>query len=393
MELARSPAAAPLFPAECAASQLAAFVTLLVSVINAGQESERRRRAALSATGGGLGDAQEYDVVVVGGGTAGCVLAARLSEDGRRRVLLLERGGTQPAEATVPGYAVANLRSELVQNLQAAAEPQNCNATGCALQVPRVLGGGSSVNGLMVIRGNDADYDQWAELTGDSSWNHTNMLRYFKRAEDNLDVAINWDTDFHSTGGPQKVSWQPYRHPVLRAFAKAYDDLGTPSILDINGGQGQLGYSIAQTITADGERWSTYRSYLKPAMCRSNLRVETFATARRVLLDDKDGRPRATGVEYQDAAGQVRVVQAKEVVLSSGTIHSPQILMMSGIGPAEHLKELGIPVRVDLPVGEGFMDHPRAVGLVAQCDQPLCEVGSTPVNIPATNNAVSAWED
>ncbi|XP_034234999.1 glucose dehydrogenase [FAD, quinone]-like [Thrips palmi] len=183
--------------------------------------------------------------------------------------------------------------------------------------------------------------------------------------------------DFHSTGGPQAVSWPPYRHPAIPRFAAAFAEAGVPPRLDINA-RGQLGHSVIQTTAAGGERWSTYRGYLQPALGRPNLRAITYATVTEVLFHHDQGlppKPRASGVKFRDAAGQVRVVRARrEVVLTAGALHTPQILILSGIGPAQDLQALNIPVVSDLPVGRGLQDHPGPSGMAFDCTPPLCHV-------------------
>ncbi|XP_052132611.1 glucose dehydrogenase [FAD, quinone]-like [Frankliniella occidentalis] len=319
-------------------STFASFLGVIVSVINA--RLDREHLQAQQARLRSQDHDEEYDFVVVGGGTAGCVLAARLSQEPGVSVLLLERGGTEPPEARVPGFLTYVLMGNTAEYIKAQPEPQNCNGTGCHFPVPYVLGGGSAVNGMMFIRGSSVDYDDWAEATGDAGWNSTNMLAVFKSAENNQDPAVaTRESEYHSRAGPQPASWQPYRHPSLQAVAEAMEAAGVPYRHDVNG-ESQLGHSFVQTSTRDGERWSTYRSYLLPALGRPNLFVETFAKATRVLFEQLDkAKPTAVGVEYRNAAGQVRVVRArKEVVLTAGAIHSPQILQLSGIGPAEQLQ-------------------------------------------------------
>ncbi|KAK3908261.1 Glucose dehydrogenase [FAD, quinone] [Frankliniella fusca] len=365
------------YGAGCADSSFGAtyitFVNVLTSVINARLDREHQRRVQ-EARNGHQKD-EEVDFVVVGGGSAGCVLAARLSQDPGVKVLLLERGGTEPVQARVPAYLGYVLRANVAEYLKSRPDPHSCNGTGCALTVPYVLGGGSSLNGMMFIRGSSVDFDQWAEVTGDEGWNSTNVLALYKRVEDNQDAAISMDEEYHSRAGPQPVGWMAYRHPSLQVLAEAMEAAGVPFRLDVNG-ESQLGHSFVQTSTKGGERWSTYRSYLQPALGRPNLRVETFAKAKRVVFEQRDkAAPRAVGVEYTDAAGQVRVARAKrEVVLSAGAIHSPQLLLLSGIGQADQLQELNVTQLVELPVGEGLQDHPRPTGLEFACGPPLCVV-------------------
>lgn len=315
----------------------------------------------------------EYDYIVVGGGAAGSVLAARLSEDPATKVLLLEKGGHEAPEARVPGLMINNIGSAMAELYKAVPEPQNCNGTGCLLNVAAVLGGGSTINGMVFVRGSDVDFDTWANLTGDERWSYRNVLPYFKKSEDNLDFAVNWDRRFHGHGGPQKVSWESYRHPAMTPLAAALNKLGLPYRRDVNG-RAQLGQTIAQSTQVDGERWSTYRSYLEPVVAeRSNLRVETFAIARKVLLEETVAGLQAVGVKYENAGGQVIEVRAsKEVIVSAGALNSPQLLLLSGIGPSQHLKTLGVPVVADLPVGEGLEDHTGVLGIRYKCGPPLC---------------------
>lgn len=352
----------------CAASSpLLLFYAAALNSIFQDRDAQKRRACETNAPN------TEFDYVVIGGGSAGSVLAARLSEEPSIKVLLLERGGHEAPEARVPGFTTNNIGSAMAETIQAIPEPQNCNGTGCLLNVPSVLGGGSTINGMLYVRGSDVDFDTWAKITGDGRWSYNNVLPYFKKSEDNLDAAINRNKRHHGRGGPQKVSWESYRHPAMAPLAAAMNQLRIPFRGDINA-HGQLGHSIAQSTQAHGERWSTYRSYLEPVMKRrSNLRVETFATARKVLLETFQTGPRAVGVEYENAAGQVVQVKAsKEVIVSAGALHSPQLLMLSGIGPSHHLKNLNVDVVSDLPVGEGLMDHPDVLGVQYKCGPPLC---------------------
>ncbi|XP_034231041.1 glucose dehydrogenase [FAD, quinone]-like [Thrips palmi] len=351
-----------------ASSPVLLFLAGVLASINNKREAERAQRRQE-----GNGALSEYDYVVVGGGSSGCAVAARLSEDRSVSVLLLERGGREPEEARVPAYSFNNIKSDMAEVYRAEPESQNCNSTGCVINVPAVLGGGSTLNGMLYVRGSKEDYEEWARLTEDRGWAYDSVLQYFKKAEDNLNPTISENRRYHGRGGPQKVSWEPYRHPAMPLFQRAFQAAGVPFRLDINA-ESQLGHSVVQTTTAGGERWSTYRSYVEPVLRRANLRVETFATARRVVLDaeGRDGL-RAVGVEYEDARGQIRVVGAKrEVVLTAGAVHTPQLLMLSGIGPASQLRALSIPPLRDLPVGARLMDHPDVSGVPYKCAPPLC---------------------
>ncbi|XP_034242717.1 glucose dehydrogenase [FAD, quinone]-like [Thrips palmi] len=359
------------YPAACVGTPLVTFLTLLVNVTNQRLEKEFRQRQRQAEQLTVTGD-EEYDFVLVGGGSSGCVLAERLSQNPDVKVLLLERGGTEPFASRVPAFMTANIRANIAEYITGVPEAANCNGTGCQLTVPQVLGGGSTINAVMYVRGSSVDYDDWATMVGDPSWNYENVLPYFKRAEKNMDASIAADTKYHSTSGHLRVSWQPYRHPVIPLLAEAMEAAGEPFRLDINA-EGQLGYSLIQTTTSGGERWSAYRGYLQPALGRPNLKVLTYATATRVVLEGPERR--AAGVEYRDAAGKVRFARAnREVILTAGAIGTPHLLMLSGIGPADELKAANIPVLVDLPVGEGLQDHPRVPGLEFECAPPLCEV-------------------
>ncbi|XP_034243155.1 glucose dehydrogenase [FAD, quinone]-like [Thrips palmi] len=358
----------------CDNDPLYTFVTVLATVINSRLQAERTARAQEQPGP----DDDVADVVVVGGGSAGCIVAARLSEDPRVRVTLLERGGTEPPEARVPAFlSYLTARANVMEFLQAQPEKGNCNGTGCVFPLPSLLSGGGGVNGMLYVRGSSVDYDDWAEQVGDLSWGYSSVLRYFKRAERNLDKIIALDRRFHGRRGRQPVSWHPYRGPVLQRLADAFQAAGLPFRRDVNA-RGQLGYSVVQTTTQGGERVSSFRAYLGPALRRRNLRVVTYATVTRVLVEptantEGDALPRATGVEYMDAAGRLRVVKAeKEVVLTAGALNTPKILLLSGIGPAEHLKAFNISLMADLPVGQGLQDQSRAGGLVFDCDASLC---------------------
>ncbi|WP_291866476.1 choline dehydrogenase [Bradyrhizobium sp.] len=304
----------------------------------------------------------EFDYVIVGAGSAGCVLANRLSADGRHSVLLLEAG---PRDSNlwihVPlGYG--KLFKEKTVNWMYQTEPEP-GLNGRQVFQPRgkVLGGSSSINGLLYVRGQHEDYDRWRQH-GNAGWGFDDVLPYFKKAEDQQRGA----DDFHGAGGPLPVSDMLHADPLSAAFIKAAAEAGIPVNRDFNGAS-QEGAGWFQTTTRNGRRASTARSYLRPARGRSNLRIETSALAQRILFDGR----RAAGIEYRHN-GALRTARArKEILISSGAYNSPQLLQLSGVGPAELLKSHGINVVLDAAgVGNDLQDHMQ-VRIVMRCAQPI----------------------
>jgi choline dehydrogenase len=292
----------------------------------------------------------EFDVVVVGAGSAGCALAGRLTEDPTLRVLLLEAGGSDDVlEVQIPAGLYKTWRTRLDWNYTTEPQP---GLGGRRLFWPRgkLLGGSSSINAMIYIRGAAADYDEWAELTGDKSWSYEHVLPLFRRMEDNARGADR----FHGVGGPLRVEDLRSPHPWTRAVIQSAVAAGYARNDDFNGPT-QEGVGQYQVTQRRGRRWSSADAYLHPAEARPNLTVRTGALTTRVLVQGG----RATGVEYR-AGGRVHTVRAtREVVLSGGAINSPQLLMLSGIGPADHLREVGVDVVHDLPgVGGALQDHP-----------------------------------
>jgi choline dehydrogenase-like flavoprotein len=296
------------------------------------------------------GEGGEYDVVVVGAGSAGCALAGRLTEDPSLRVLLLEAGGSDDVlEVQIPAALYKVWRTRLDWNYTTEPQP---GLGGRRLFWPRgkLLGGSSSINAMIYIRGAAADYDEWAQLTGDPSWSYESVLPLFRRMEDNARGADR----FHGAGGPLRVEDPRSPHAWSRAAVESAVAAGYQRNDDFNGAD-QEGAGLYQLTQKRGRRWSAADAYLHPVMDRPNLTVLTGALTTRVLLSGG----RATGVEYRRRGELHTAHAAAEVVLAGGAVNSPQLLMLSGIGPGEHLREVGVDVVHDLPgVGGGLQDHP-----------------------------------
>jgi choline dehydrogenase-like flavoprotein len=291
-----------------------------------------------------------HDYVVVGAGSAGCVLANRLSEDPSVRVLLIEAGGRdRHPNVKIPAAFAKQFKTKLDWDLATEPEPHCENRS---LYIPRGkgLGGSSSMNAMLYVRGNPLDYDGWA-ADGASGWGWSEVLPYFLRAEDNQRGA----SAYHATGGPLRVEDERSPRPLTGRFLAACAAAGIPRIDDYNGPE-QDGAALAQVTQRNGRRWSTADAYLRPALKRPNLEVVTGALVAGIELEDGV----ATGVRYSRRRGGEQLARARrEVILSAGAIASPQLLLLSGIGPAEQLRELGVPLVHDLPgVGENLQDHP-----------------------------------
>ena len=292
---------------------------------------------------------QSYDFIVVGAGSAGAVVANRLSANPRNRVLLLEAGRASHPWSPIPiGFARLIANSEA--NWLYSAEPE-ASTNGRKLPVPRgkLLGGSSSINGMVFVRGQAQDFDTWAQM-GNQGWSYAEVLPYFKRMES---YAGDGDDTLRGRDGPLRVSNPQPRDPLFAALIEAAAEVGIAHNPDYNGAA-QDGIAMSQATIAAGRRMSTARCYLDPVRGRGNLRIETGALAEALLLEGK----RCVGVRYS-VGGDLREARAaREVVVSGGTINSPQLLELSGIGEPDRLRNLGIEVRHALPgVGENLRDH------------------------------------
>ncbi len=306
---------------------------------------------------------QEFDYIIIGAGSAGCVLANRLSEDPATRVLVLEYGGSDKSIFIQMPTALSIPMNGTKYNWKYMTLPEP-GLDGRQVHCPRgkVLGGSSSINGLVYMRGHASDFDEW-EALGARNWGYANCLPYFQRAE-------SWKGGadaYRGAQGPLATNaGNEMKNPLYRAFVEAGHEAGYITTEDPNGFM-QEGFGPMHMTVKDGVRWSTANAYLKPAMSRPNLTVITHAMTRRVLLDGK----RATGVEY-DHQGQRHVAKARrEVLISAGPIAAPHLLQRSGIGPGAVLQKAGVPVLHDLPgVGENLQDHSE-VYIQYACKEPI----------------------
>ncbi|MFW2387960.1 MAG: GMC family oxidoreductase [Polyangiales bacterium] len=298
----------------------------------------------------------EYDYIVVGSGSAGAIVAARLAEDPELSVLLLEAGGSDRTTLVRKPGMISLVQQ--VKQLKAKVDwgfhtvPQAGLNDRCITYTRgKVVGGSSSVNGMIYLRGNIENYNDWA-AQGCEGWSFEDVLPFYKKLEDHQDG----ESEYHGAGGPIRVSRHPDDQisPVSLAFMKAVSSVCGVPILDDFNGANQNCASLMQMSCADGVRSSTGEGYIQPSLSKPNFRLEMRALVQRVVLENG----RATGVEYEQAGKRVVAQARREVILSGGAIGSPQILMLSGVGPAAHLREHGVDVKLDLPgVGQNLHDH------------------------------------
>jgi choline dehydrogenase len=298
-------------------------------------------------------DEAQFDYIVVGGGSAGCVMAARLSEDGKDNVLLLEAGGSDdhPYIRMPLGFLRAMVLPSLNWTYWTEPEP---HLEGRRMPLPRgkVMGGSGSINGMFAMRGHPADYDQWAQM-GARGWSYADCLPYFRKLED----SWRGDSPYHGKGGPVKIRPIDSPHLLHEEMMRTAANAGFATTDDLGGANPEGFARGEQTVDERGRRVSSASAYIRPALGRRNLDVRQGVLVRRVVFEGK----RAVGVEVDTPAGPQLIRARREVVLSGGAYNSPHLLMLSGVGPAAHLKDHGIAVVHDSPgVGRNLQEHPTA---------------------------------
>uniref|UniRef100_A0A1B6EWM9 Glucose-methanol-choline oxidoreductase N-terminal domain-containing protein n=1 Tax=Cuerna arida TaxID=1464854 RepID=A0A1B6EWM9_9HEMI len=314
-------------------------------------------------------EGEEFDFIIVGSGSAGAVIANRLSEISNWKILLLEAGGDPTKSTEVPAFYGFLQKSTLDWQYQTDSEGDNCLGmvnNSCYWPRGKVLGGSSTINGNIYVRGNPRDFNQWA-AEGNFGWDYESILPYFKKSEDikAKEVLSNFNyTKYHGDNGYLSIdTWSDHGiKGIVDAFSGGMKELGYEVNNDCNG-ESQMGFVKMQGTIVSGKRFSTAKAFLNPVKNRTNLKVSKNSLATKLLIHRN--LKAAYGVKYLDSQGnEIQVRVKKEVIVSAGAINSPQLLMLSGIGPKEHLENLGIEVIQDLPVGENLQDHLLMAGLL-----------------------------
>jgi len=326
-----------------------------------------------------------YDFIVIGAGSSGSVVAGRLAETSAS-VLLLEAGTDGTYLTEIPAAVGATLGTSLDWSYLTQPDGLACRGMKgdqCLWHAGKVVGGGSTINGMLYVRGDKEDYDAW-ERKGNPGWGWDDVLPYFKKSEDQQNKNYARNTKFHSVGGRLPISDIGFRTPLSDTFLRAGQRKGFP-VRDINTGN-STAFTVMQATIKDGKRFSSAKSFLKPVINKPNLSVLPEAFVEKLIMSSKQG-PRAEGVVFTRKGKRYRVRARKEVIVSCGVVGSPKLLMLSGIGPRDHLQHLGVPVHADLPVGQNMQSHVGTGEAVFTLEQPVSfnpiRIFTNPLNILA----------
>ncbi|KAI4454913.1 glucose-methanol-choline gmc oxidoreductase [Holotrichia oblita] len=304
-------------------------------------------------------DIEEYDFIVVGAGSAGAVVASRLSENPNYKVLLIEAGTSETIINQIPYASLVLFATQYAWTYKSTPQVHSCFGrpnNQCYIRTGRGLGGGSAINGIIYARGNKVDFDNWASK-GNPGWSYEEILPYFKKSE-NVKLE-NYEPDYHQEEGPLTIEDNQYINEDSKAFITGAKELGYNEG-DYNGINSLGVASYGQFISRNGRRQSTSKAYLEPARFRKNLIIKTNSQANRILFDSNG---KAESVLYKRGKRHLKATVRKEIIISCGALNTPQLLMVSGIGPEDHLRELGIPLVQNLKVGYNLIDHLAFIGL------------------------------
>ncbi|XP_063988367.1 glucose dehydrogenase [FAD, quinone] [Diachasmimorpha longicaudata] len=323
---------------------------------------------------------QQYDFIVIGGGSAGSVMANRLTEIPEWNVLLIEAGGHETEITDVPILSLYLHKSKIDWKYRTQPQKSACQAMvdqRCCWTRGKVLGGSSVLNTMLYIRGNRRDFDQW-ESFGNPGWSFEDVLPYFKKSEDQRNPYLARDKRYHNTGGYLTIQDSPYNTPLGPAFLQAGEEMGY-DIVDVNGEQ-QTGFALWQYTMRRGTRCSTAKAFIRPIRLRPNFHLSLWSHVTRLLIDPSTKH--TYGVEFIRNGRREIVYASKEVILSAGAINSPQLLMLSGVGDARHLQQVGIKPIHDSPgVGQNLQDHIAVGGVAFLIDYPISIVMNRLVNV------------